>query len=156
MKAASIQQIKQELHTLKAAQLASLCLRLGKFRKENKELLTYLLFEAGDEAAYLQSVKEEVSAQFDSINTSNVYFIKKSLRKIIRLINRYANFSDVTATELDLRVHFCQLFKAQGWPLGKSKVLDNIYEGQLKKINTLLNSLHEDLQYDYRQLVQTL
>ena len=54
MRAATIQEIKQELATVKPAQLMSLCLRLAKFKKENKELLTYLLFEAGDEAGYLR------------------------------------------------------------------------------------------------------
>jgi hypothetical protein len=156
MKASTIQQIKQELATLKPAQLNALCLRLAKFKKENKELLSYLLFEASDEAAYLQSVKEEVAAQFATINTSSVYFIKKSLRKIVRLINRYANFSEETATELDLRLHFCQLVKAQGFPMSKNKALDNIYEGQVKKIKALIGTLHEDLQYDYQKALKEL
>ena len=40
MKAATIHEIKQELVTLKPAALSELCLRLAKFKKENKELLT--------------------------------------------------------------------------------------------------------------------
>ena len=53
MKAATIHEIKAELTTLKAAQLMALCLRLSRFRKENKELLTYLLFEAHNEGDYV-------------------------------------------------------------------------------------------------------
>ena len=48
MKAASISEIKTELKGLPPAQLTELCLRLARFKKENKELLTYLLFEAND------------------------------------------------------------------------------------------------------------
>ncbi len=60
MKAATINELKQELEHLSAAELKELCLRLAKFKKENKELLTYLLFEAHDTEAYSRSVKEEM------------------------------------------------------------------------------------------------
>jgi hypothetical protein len=156
MKSATVQQIKQELATLKPAQLNALCLRLAKFKKENKELLSYLLFEASDEAAYLQSVKTELAEQFAAINTSSVYFIKKSLRKIVRLINRYSKYSEETATEIDLRLYFCEQVNAQGFPMGKNKALDNIYEGQVKNIKSLIATLHEDLQYDYTRQVNAL
>ena len=57
MKAATVHQIKQELKTLQPEELLELCLRLSKFKKENKELLTYLLYESADEATYVESVK---------------------------------------------------------------------------------------------------
>ena len=82
MKAASINEIKQELNMVAPARLLELCLRLAKYKKDNKELLSYLLFEAHDESAYIQSIKDEVDDQFAGINHSNAYFAKKSLRKI--------------------------------------------------------------------------
>jgi hypothetical protein len=60
MKAASINEIKQELQSLPPSRLNELCLRLARFKKDNKELLTYLLFEAADETAYIESVKKEI------------------------------------------------------------------------------------------------
>jgi hypothetical protein len=57
MKTASIQELKQELQETSQNKLLDLCLRLAKFKKENKELLTYLLFEAHDEEVYISSVK---------------------------------------------------------------------------------------------------
>ncbi len=48
MKAASIQELKQELQHTSLKEITELCLRLARFKKENKELLTYLLFEASD------------------------------------------------------------------------------------------------------------
>jgi hypothetical protein len=156
MRAATIQEIKQELATVKPAQLMSLCLRLAKFKKENKELLTYLLFEAGDEESYLRSIKSEIETQFTTINTSSAYFIKKSLRKVVRMMNRYTCFSDVAQTDVELRIHFCSLFTQYNFASYKSKMLDNIYEGQLKKIHTIIKTLHEDLQYDYENQVKGL
>jgi len=59
MKAATINEIKQELQSLPPVRLSEICLRLAKFKKDNKELLTYLLFEAQDEEEYKKNIKEE-------------------------------------------------------------------------------------------------
>ena len=83
MKAATLNEIKQELTNLPSTRVLELCLRLGRFKKENKELLTYLLFEAHNIPEFIENIKIEIETQFDSINTSSVYFVKKSLRKIL-------------------------------------------------------------------------
>ena len=44
-----LQHIKKEIQHLPTEQLAELMLRLARYKKENKELLTYLLFESHDE-----------------------------------------------------------------------------------------------------------
>lgn len=156
MKAATIHEIKQELVTLKPAVLAELCLRLGKFKKENKELLTYLLFEAHDEQAYLNGIKNEIDDEFSTINLSHLYFAKKSLRKIVRVINKYCRYSSNKETELNLRIHFCNTLKESGIPIDKNPVIYNLYLSQLKKIHTVLASLHEDLQFDYLKEIEKL
>ena len=58
MKPAVISEIKQELNTLSAKELLELCLQLAKYKKDNKELLSYLLFEADDLPSYIAGVKE--------------------------------------------------------------------------------------------------
>lgn len=156
MKAATIHEIKEELSTVKPAALADLCLRLAKFKKENKELLTYLLFEAHHEQGYVQSVKTEIDEQFAEINVSHLYFAKKSLRKIVRIINKYSRYSNVKTTEVELRLYFCTKLKTSGIPIRQNAVISNLYDSQLKKINTLLAALHEDLQYDYRKELDLL
>ena len=88
MKAASVNEIKQELKELTPAQLTELCLRLARFKKENKELLTYLLFEAHNLPAYINSIKQQMDEDFSQVNTSNLYFAKKTLRKILRIANK--------------------------------------------------------------------
>lgn len=107
MKAATIHELKTELTGLPAPQLAELCVRLAKFKKENKELLTYLLFEAFDEQAYVENIKTDMLQQFEEINRSSLYFVKKSLRKILRLLNKYIRYTASTETEVKLLLFFC-------------------------------------------------
>jgi hypothetical protein len=154
MKAASINEIKKELVTLDARMLGDLCMRLAKYKQENKELLTYLLFEAYDESGYIKAVKAEMDELFHSLPSGNVYYIKKSLRKVLRILNKQIKYSGNKQTELELRLYFCTKIKEAGVPLRSSTVLFNMNEQQLKKIKTVLAQLPEDLQYDYnRELI---
>lgn len=156
MKAATINELKQELVNSSPTQLTELCLRLARFKKENKELLTYLLFEAHDTAAYIKSVKEEMDSQFEGMNKSNVYFIKKTLRKIIRTAAKYTRYSGLTTVEIELLIYFLLTMKSLNIPIEKNPVLTNIYQNQLKKVNKAIETLHEDLQYDYLKEVRKL
>lgn len=156
MKAATIHEIKQELGTLKLPALTELCLRLARFKKENKELLTYLLFEAHDEQGYIDSVRKEIDDLFDTINISHLYFVKKTLRKIVRVINKYCRYSGNRQTEFELRIYFCQKLKNSGIPFGRNTVISNLYRSQLQKIQTALKTMHEDLQHDYSKELKWL
>jgi hypothetical protein len=149
MKAASIHELKSELINTSPEQLVELCVRLAKFKKENKELLTYLLFEAFDEQAYVENVKTEMQQQFNEINTANLYFVKKSLRKIIRNLNKFIRYTASAETEVKLLLCFCSTLKNSGIPIEKNPVINNIYQNQLKKIKKTIAGMHEDLQYEY-------
>jgi len=63
MKAATIQEIKQELLALPHTELADITLRLARSKKENKELLTFLLFESHDISGYIETVKKEMDVK---------------------------------------------------------------------------------------------
>jgi len=155
MKAATIHELKLELSNIPAEQLADLCVRLAKFKKENKELLTYLLFEAFDEQAYVENIKAELEEQFLEMNTSNMYFVKKSLRKILRTLNKYIRYTGSPETEVKLLLFFCNTLKGSGIPIEKNPVIKNMYLNQLKKISKTITAMHEDLQYEYvRELEQ--
>ena len=156
MKAATLAEIKRELSTLAAERLLEICMRLGKYKKENKELLTYLLFESSDEHGYIDAVKAEIDEQFINLPQGNLYFVKKSLRKILRMANRQIKYSESKQTELELRIHFCTAIKNSSIRMEKSPVLHNLYQQQLKKITAALTKLPEDLQYDYKQAVDHL
>ncbi|WP_372920513.1 hypothetical protein [Salegentibacter sp.] len=150
MKAASVSQLKKELAFRSQDELLELCLRLSKFKKENKELLTYLLFESDNEAEFVSEVKKEIDEQFAGINTRTWYFIKKSVRKILKDVKKHARYSGKTETEVELLIYFCAKLKSFPKPIHRNKTLQNLYERQLQLINSKLEKLHVDLQYDYR------
>ncbi len=155
MKAASISELKSELANIPVDQLIELCIRLAKFKKENKELLNYLLFESFDEQAYIENVKMDMQHQFEEINTSSLYFVKKSLRKILRTLNKYIRYTGSAETEVKLLLYFCVTLKNSGIPVEKNPVIKNMYQNQLKKISKAIAGMHEDLQYEYvKELAQ--
>jgi len=156
MKAATIHELKLELTNIPTEQLADLCIRLAKFKKENKELLTYLLFEAFDELAYIENIKAEVEDQFREMNTTNIYFVKKSLRKILRNLNKYIRYTASPETEVKLLLFFCATLKDSEIPIEKNLVIKNMYLNQLKKISKTISAMHEDLQYEYRREMEKL
>ena len=156
MKAATINELKQELLDTPATKITELCLRLARFKKENKELLTYLLFEAHDTVAYIENVKAAMEVQFEDINKSNVYFVKKTLRKILRTTNKYIRYSGLANVEIELLLYFCKRMKALNISISSNPVLSNIYNNQLKKITRAIATLHEDLQYDYLREINKL
>src|SRR5882757_4084742 len=157
MKAASLHEIKKEMERLDADALLAFCLRLAKFKKDNKELLTYLLYEAEDESGYATHVKSDMDELFDALaKDNNLYFLKKSIRKILRLVNKQIRYSGNKQTELELRVHFCTRLRNSGIKFQKNPVLVNLYNQQIKKIHMALSKLPEDLQFDYQRAVQQL
>lgn len=156
MKAATVQEIKQELSTLKQQELLAICQRLARFKKENKELLTYILFESSNEQGYVDSIKMEIDEQMDAINKTHIYFAKKSIRKILRLVNKYSRYSASKQTEVELLIYFCKKLKTSGIPLNKNPALKKLYENQLAKVKKLMVGLHEDIQYDLTRELEDL
>lgn len=151
MKAATINEIKQALNTVSPSTLLELCIRLVKYKKENKELLSYLLFEAHDDQGFIDSVKKEIDTQFAEMNQANVYFAKKGLRKILRITTKYIRHTGSKQAEVELLLYFCKCIRLSSIPVKKSTQLINLYQSQLKKINNAISGMHEDLQYDYRK-----
>jgi hypothetical protein len=156
MKIASVNEIKEELGHLSQKDLVRLCLQLAKSKKENKELLTYLLFEAHDLQGYISSVKNQMDEQFSEVNSSSLYFAKKTLRKILRIANKYIRHTGSKEAEAEILIHYCQSLVNSGIPFKKSTALNNIYLAQLKKIRTAIDSLHEELAYEYVKQLEAL
>jgi hypothetical protein len=149
MKAVTVKELGQELLNLTPKELRDLCLRLARFRKENKELLTYLLFESSDEASYVESVKREIDLQFEQVNKKSFYFIKKDLRRTLLNTRKYIRYSRNKKTEADLLIYYCSKLKRFTPNIQRNAALRNLYIRQIDTIREKLGSLHEDLQYDY-------
>ena len=156
MKAPSLNELKQELSTRPQKQLLELCIKLAKFKKENKEFLNFILFESGDLQSYIDNVKTEITRQFSEVNKSNLYLAKKSFRKILRYTNKYIKYTSSKQAQVELLIHYCINLKNSGISMRKSTALTNLYNMQLKKILKEIGSLHEDLQYDYLKQLESI
>ena len=156
MSSASLTDIKKELGGKTYKELYDIILRMAKFKKDNKELLNYLLMDSMDESGYVEKVKEIISAEFVVVNWNSLRTAKKVLRKILANTNKYIKYSGQKQTEVDLLIHFCDEFLNFEVYLLYSPMLNNIYERQIGKIQKAVASLHEDLQYDYAENIKAL
>ena len=149
MKTASLKEIKTELNHRSHKELLELCLSLAKSKKENKELLTYLLFESDNEETYIQNIKSKLDSDFDMINTHSYYFIKKSVRKILRDLKKFIRYSKNKETEVVLLIYFCCKLKSMHPSISQNPVLSRLYDRQVAYVKKKMELLHEDLRHDY-------
>lgn len=150
MKSGSLSDIKKELQELEPKQLAELCIALAKYKKDSKEYLDYLLFESHDKNGFVTQVKELVDENFIELKPeTNLYYARKSLRKILRIINKYIKYIGDKSVAVELHIYFCRKLKESKIPIEKSARLVNLQLAEIKKIKTLISTLHEDLQHDY-------
>ncbi len=157
MKVSSVSELKKELNQLPQKQLIELCLNLIKYKKENKEFLDYLLFQAHDKQSFIAAVKVIIDDYFEELKQQpNLYYVKKNLRKLLRIITKYCKYIGDKAANAELHIYFCVKIKASKIPITKSQLLVNMYEQQLKKISSFIAALHPDLQQDYLIELETI
>jgi hypothetical protein len=156
MNPASLSDLKKELSGRTYKELFDIIMRMAKFKKENKELLSYLLMDSMNEAEYIRQVKDEISVNFIMAGSFSLRLSKKSIRKILTTTNKYIKYSGQKQTEVELSIHFCNEFISNEFHLFKNPTLNNIFERQILKIKKVLATMHEDLQYDYAEQVRSL
>jgi hypothetical protein len=156
MKAATLAEIKKELKHKTDEELLIYCLSLARFKKENKELLSYLLFEASDEEGYIHSVKSEIDLQFSEINNQNYYWMKKTIRKVLRLTRKYIRYSKKKTTEVELLIYFCHKMLLLKPSIKENTVLINLYDRLIVSIRKTIDKMEDDLQYDYNLQIDDL
>lgn len=150
MKSATVSELKKELEHLNPKEIAELTLRLARFKKENKELLTFLIYEAHDLPGYIRQVKEEMDQEFLTMNRDTLYLAKKSLRKILRITGKYVRYTGSKEAEVELLIHFIGNIHRTNIPFRSGAVISNLYDTQVKKIGKLIGLLDDDLQHDWR------
>jgi hypothetical protein len=156
MQTATISSIKSELKNLSADELKNICLRLARFSSENKELLSFMLFEAGDESSFINTVKGIMRSEFIIINPNSLRLMRKGISKALKINNKYIKISGSKTTEIELRINFCRLLKDFGLHEETGPFLRNIYERQFIAIQNAIKKLDEDLQFDYGRELETL
>jgi hypothetical protein len=149
VKTATLSQIRSQLKELPHDNLVELCTRLIRFKKDNKELAHYILYESLDENSYIRAIQNEVMADFESLNNSNLYLAKKTIRKVLRKLNKYVKYSGRPETVIELNIFFIQQLINMDLAIEKNKVLTNIFMRRFEIIQNALEKLHPDLQFDY-------
>lgn len=144
-------EIKKELQQLSSAEIAVLCLRLSRFKKENKELLTYLLFKSHNPDVFVQEYKAEMNLQFAKLSGSN-YLVVKGLRKISQEMNNNIRYTGSDEVKLELLLHFCSNYINYVDYHSHYKTLRNVFYRSAEKVKAAIGKLHEDLQHDYGNL----
>lgn len=152
MKTYGLADIKKELQFLDNNQLIELNLRLVRHKKENKELMAYLLFDANNEQAFIDGLIAENGFMFSQLPSNN-YQLAKGLRKILRVLSKYIKFTGSKQAEIELLISFCRNYVQYVDRRSSStyKPLRLILTRQLDKIRSTIAKLHEDLQFDYSQ-----
>jgi len=156
MQISSLAKIRKELNNLPPDELIALVNRLARYKKENKELLDYLLFASADEQQFIADVQEMISAEFESLNNRNLYWARKSIRRILRLTNKFIRYSGKGETEIALRAHFCRVLRDSEIAFHRSAALSNLYDREVERIQKAIEKLHEDLQGDFAGVVEEL
>lgn len=155
MTTASLAELKRALRNVPLGDLPDLCIRLARYKKENKELLSYLLFEADDEPEYIRGVKTEIDQHFKELSRSTPYMTKKGLRKALTFTNQRIRYSGQKRTEAELLIYFCKIFRKEV-PLRNNITIKNIYHRLIERIKKTIGTLHEDLQFDYGEELKKL
>ncbi len=156
MKSASSSELKKQLQQKSHAELVNYCLRLSKFKRENKELLSFLLFESENTADFTRRIKEEIIVLFNEMNIAHAYYVKKTLRKILRYVNKYARITGSKLVEAELLIEVCIQIRQLPGGIANEKQIDKILHAQSDKIDSLILSLHPDLQFDLRKQLQEI
>ncbi|MBX2815032.1 MAG: hypothetical protein KTR24_03510 [Saprospiraceae bacterium] len=157
MQTASSKDIRAALKDASRQDCQDLLLRLARFKKENKELLTYLLFEQDAEDRYIRSICEDViDTGFEGLNRKNYYWIRKGVRKTLKSAKKYIRYSGRKETEIEILLHFLDRLSSLKPGFRRNQALLNIFERQSLLVRKRIEAVHPDLQYDYQLILQEI
>lgn len=156
MKAAKLIVLKSAVFSLSTKETQELILKLARFKVENKEYLTYLLFESYNEEEFVAKTKDWLNDKFNEINFNYYYTARKSIRKILKELKKLIRFSKINTTEIELLLNFCLLLKTKTNKLFYQSFISNMYSTQLKIARRKWLGLHPDFQIDFESLFEQL
>ncbi|MBO9572137.1 MAG: hypothetical protein J7497_08000 [Chitinophagaceae bacterium] len=156
MEIASVDTLKEELKQLPPKQILSLLLRLARFKKENKELLSYLLFEAHDVQGYIEQAKNDIEEAFSELQQSQGYLYKKGFRKIQRLLNKRNKYMGNKMATIELYIFMAEKIKEQKRSIFTRSFLDKSLQQYIAKTQKLLPSIDDDLARDTERQIEAL
>lgn len=149
MDSPKLSNIRKEINQLPKEILVDYCLKIAKYKTENKEFLYYLLFYNDNTEGYIDEVKKVIDDGFESLPYSD-YTATKVLRRLTRLMNKHIKFIADRPSEVELALYFCTQFINKSSPKTSHKPLIALLFRQLKRIEKIIPKLNEDLQFDYQ------
>ncbi|MFZ6052133.1 hypothetical protein [Halocola ammonii] len=159
MKPESLTILKKELKKCSPEETQEIVLRLARAKKENKELLTYLLSYAEDAAEYADDMQEHLDLAFEDLS-HRPYFAAKTLRKVLREITKFKRFTKSDRYMVQLLLHFCERTVDHFGSSLRHQPTQGIIFRTMLKIRKALDKMHEDLQADFRphfeEIVKTI
>ena len=155
MNSPKLNDLKKELQHLDVIKLKDICLKLAKYKVENKELLNYLLFYEEEKSAYINDIKGIIINEFDDLHPS-IYYVKKQLSKLTRIMNKHIKFIGEKDKEIEIILCFCDEFIKHPVVKAGYKALSLMLYRQLKRANKIIPKLNEDLQFDYQKILDEL
>lgn len=156
MQLPSLTSLKAELKHLSESDLIALVADLSKFSRENKAFLYFKLNEKENPRLFIEMVQEELEKEFQLANTKHYHVAKKSAQAIRRKLNKFLKLNKNKSDQIEVIEYFCRSMISYSYLEFHHPVIDNLYAAQIRKIETLVSSLHEDLQYDYEQSIKEL
>lgn len=141
--------IKKTLAHLNDKELTEICLSLIRYKKENKELVSYLLYHKHDEPFFIEKLCADIDLMFTELDGLTTRDTRKKVRKIIRHCDKWIRFSKRKDTEIEVRIHLLKKIRIFPFSRSLSYFQETIYLRQRKKITQSIPKVHEDLQNDY-------
>lgn len=155
MKPESLTILKKELKKCSPEEAQEIVLRLARAKKENKELLTYLLSYGEDAAEYADDVQEELDLAFEDLG-HRPYFAAKTLRKMLREITKFKRFTKSDRYMVQLLLHFCERTVGHFGPGLRHQSTQGIIFRTMLKVKKVLDKMHDDLQADFRPQFESI
>lgn len=155
MKANSLKEIKTELTEKNKAELIQLCIKLVKLRKENKEMLSFLLFGAENVQSYIDDLKILLQNEFTLLNFPARQKLKH-IRKTLRTLKKHIRYIEHLESEIHLRLWFCQTLIDNCSHAEIRGAYQKLIQSEIRQIENKIPKLHEDLIFDSRQELEEI
>jgi hypothetical protein len=144
-----IHEIRVKTNELSVESMHRLLTRLMRFKRENKELVAFELFVRDEPEAWFADIRKECHATLDDMNTSHPYFMKKTLRKLIRTVKTYARYAGDPAIEAELLCILLEAFHQRRLHEHTADKIQKIVTDTQVRLQKIIAKLHDDLQYDF-------
>lgn len=140
--------IKQALQQATPNELRDLCVRLARFKQDNKQLLHYALFYQDRPEVFIEEVNVRLKEAVETFNYSHAYWVKKGLRKWQRQVNLLGRISGEPWVQAKLQGMYALACYEAASKVAATEVLTNLCAQATKKFYAQVAKLEADWQHD--------